>query len=246
MVMVSSVYQYFFSAVEPKQAEVVAKGVEPSEGVWHLIIGPTKCVLDWVQYVFGELTCPSEEYTALAGRVGRATGIFSIPRKLCKLAHSIEDWSKSAFKGLSWELGAKTTDVYIETSGTVSLAADTAVLGKEAGLYTLSPQQVLLIDYIGFMGSLALFASSLKGMTTHGHAFWVEEIGSVPFKLALMRLSGKVMLLSLSVFGMATFAYGSVVSRVTLMSISTFLLILSLFSHYYEKVCLKQLPVTSN
>ena len=159
--------------------------------------------------------------------------------KLDRAVETLTDLKNTLLEGISWELGAKTRDAYIETAGSISLMADSIELGKDAGLWTLSAGQILLLDLVGFMGSLSLFLSSCKKFLEHGHDFLFKEIGSPEFNFAVLKLAGKILLIAMSILGMATFATGGVSNRLVLLSLSTVTLLLSTVAKYYKRAHIK-------
>jgi len=239
--MVSSVFANYFKQPEepPSLIEVMQKDLETPGGFWRLGVMPFSKVLSWVEFFFDGLFSPMAECKQLIGKVGKIRDIQNLPEKHKKVVKLVQEWKDAFFEGISWKLGAKTTDVYIETAGTVSLVADSIQLAKDAGIFSLSAKQILVLDFVGFMGSLALFLSSLKGLVEHGQNFLFEEIGSPEFKFAMMSSVGKILLLSMSIFGMFTFVTGGVINRLILLSISTIFLLVSILSHYYKKAYLE-------
>lgn len=239
--MVNSVFGNYFKAAEepPSLAGAIKQDFETPDGLWRLGVIPFSKMLSWADFFFDGLLFPLKECKQMIGKVGVIGEILKLPDKLDNVVEAVKEWKDTFFEGISWELGAKTTNVYIETAGSISLMADSIQLAKDAGAFSLSAHQILVLDFVGFMGSLSLFLSSVKGLLEHGHSFLFEEIGSHEFKFAMMKIAGRVLLLSMSIFGMVTFATGGVTSRLVLLSISTATLLVSILSRYYKEVYLK-------
>lgn len=214
----------------------MGQDLKKPDGIKRLLYKPSKKILDWAHLFFHQCSLPLDECKSILGRTGKVFSIYKFPEKVQKSAKAVSEGFAALLEGRIFDFGMKSADVYVSGTGVIGLVADGTSVCNDTGILSLSADQLLIIDTIGFLGSVALFVESLQGVVKHGKSCFDAKASAEQKKFAMMKVAVNVMMLGLSVLGMVAFLTGNVTDKLLLLSISTVVLLLSMCSYYYKKV----------
>lgn len=206
------------------------------KGIQKIVIEPSLKAIRWVEVCGEGLSETGEECKQLFKRTNLGIFWLYFPERIRKLKTSVIHLKNSLFSESIYEVTAKTNKVFIESIFTMGLFVDTIkAFHLEAYLhFTLS--QLAVLSGIGFLGSIALFMNMISGLSEQMKNLLEAEYGAPKFKLSLLRVISKTTLAAVAFFGAVNFFIDSAIPTLFILTISTAFLLLSLTSHFYEKL----------
>lgn len=224
----------------PTVLTVAKEYVRKPNGAHNLIISPTLKVLKWAEWWSNGLSEAGKSCKALLGKCSHSIMLLDIPKRIHRIKKISTQMQRNLMQGVVREIPKKSTQLFVETSLTAGLVADTVEILRQDQFITLNATQMIILNSIGFLGSTALFLKAAQRLKKQIHIIRISEFGSPQFNLSLLRIIGKICLMAVGFFGMTTFLIGAVISQFLLLSISTTLLITTISAHFYEKLCVKK------
>lgn len=232
--------------LDPAITRVALDKVQSVYGAVRFSLSPLSKGLSWVKWYSGELPEPLRRCKDCVGNIKGVIPLCEFPKKVKAFKQTLYDWRETLASGATaTSLGVKTSDVYVEGSGIAKRIASAVCFGRDMKLFTLSVRQLLILEYMGFIGTIGALITSAKKLYAHGKELADAELGSHRSIVSLMKLLANLCLFIISLSGIVLFAFEIASETVVLLLLSSVQFLLSLCSDYYKKhyVESEELPI---
>lgn len=229
------------SIQNPKQDDltivsVTKEFVQEPRGVKKLFVEPIVTFFkwgDWYEYPFSETT------RSVQWAFSRAKTFLeweTFPSDLTQFINSEFELIDNFFLGGFSDLGGKIIDAFVHFTEAIGPAKGIAKIGHQDQLLSLSSYQLWLVDVLGGMASLSILISACEGLQKQLEILLDPKTEDKKYNLAMLKAAGKVCLMGIGIFGVASFFCVELAAKVVLLTISTVFLLLSILAHFYEKI----------
>lgn len=200
------------------------------------VIKPVIKAFDWAQLIRGALPQVAKDTRKALSHLSDGLGLLALPSKGRKLGQSFT----LAYAGTT--IGDKVTgsvDALNTSASIAGVGAGAVELLDEAGVISLTPYQLLILNLFGFICSCLLVLKSIVDIKNTFTVLTHVEVWSPEFNSNLILLAKKTCRLAIGLFGTALFG-GVSISPYVLLAVSTLSLSLSLAKFYYKETIPKQ------
>jgi hypothetical protein len=195
------------------------------------VIKPVIKAFDWAHLIRGTLPQFAKDSRKALSRLSDGLGILGLPSKGRKLGQSFT----LAYAGSTIAEKVNGSVGVLSTSASIAgVGAGAVELLDEAGVISLTPYQLLIINIFGFICSCILVLKSIVDIKNTFTVITQLEAWSPEYNSNLLLLAKKTCRLVIGIFGMALFG-GVSISPYILLGASSLSLSLSLTKFYYKE-----------
>lgn len=221
---------------KPSVLEVAVDYVQTPEGLNEMVVEPAVTTLKWAEIAVTALSEIVKGPKEIFERAGHILLWAELPTQILKLGRSIVKLKDCVANGSVFLVSDKVAKVYVNATFMTGLVADAAQLLVHEHILALPAAALTVLQVVGFLGGVAMLIKAARGIKKQIPRLMQNKPWSPKFNLALIELISKVCLAVVAIFTMIAFFYSIAPFTWIILVFSTILLILSLISHFYEKI----------